>query len=236
MARFSSFALRARHSCGISLRFWSAVVSPKIESCIWNWKVSDVLLTGWLLHCCELHLLSLQQCLLWLVCSVWLKDRAPVCRCSIPMAKKKKAKNNHHHKHRARKSRLPTKSKKSKKRRAPTTTSTSSSSSSSSSGSTSQSSSSSSTSSKSLITPVDNRQTCYRPWTTSGPVYIGEVFQDPKDGAITRVVRTGNGSRLNDSLKEVQQKWERQHIAVESYLVAFALIIVALLVPLFACL
>ena len=51
----------------------------------------------------------------------------------------------------------------------------------------------------------------YRPWSTSGPVYIGETFQDPEDGTIIKVVRATNRSRLNYAELELQEKWPKVH-------------------------
>ena len=98
----------------------------------------------------------------------------------------------------------PTKKTSSKKTRASTSTSSRSS-------STTSSSPSSSSSSKSASAEAHSGQLRYRPWSAQGPVYIGETFQDPKDGTIIRVAHSSNGSRLNDVRKEVDKKWSRKH-------------------------
>ena len=68
-----------------------------------------------------------------------------------------------------------------------------------------------SSSSKSASAEAHSGQLRYRPWSAQGPVYIGETFQDPKDGTIIRVAHSSNGSRLNDVRKEVDKKWSRKH-------------------------
>ena len=117
------------------------------------------------------------------------------------MAKKKAKNKSGFERHRSKK--VPTKKTSSKKRRASTSTSSRSSS--------TTSSSSSSSSSKPASAEAHSSQLRYRPWSSQGPVYIGETFQDPKDGTIIRVVHSSNGSRLNDVQKEVDKKWSRKH-------------------------
>ena len=83
--------------------------------------------------------------------------------------------------------------------------------------STSTSSRSSSTTSSSASAEAHSSQLRYRPWSSQGPVYIGETCQDPKDGTIIRVAHSSNGSRLNDVQKEVDKKWSRKHYCCKDF-------------------
>ena len=115
------------------------------------------------------------------------------------------------HRHRSKKHHSKKKKKKSsKKRRAPTTTS-SSSSSSSSTASSSSSSSSTISSPKPASNEMKGPELQHRSWATKGPVYIGETYQDPKDGTIIKVVRTTNRSRLHYAEQEFHEHWPKIH-------------------------
>ena len=134
---------------------------------------------------------------LWCVCSNWLEGSGYIN--GEEEGKEQIWLQRHHSK------KVPTKKTSSKKRRASTSTSSRSSS------TTSSSSSSSLLVQNAASAEAHSSQLRYRPWSSQGPVYIGETFQDPKDGTIIRVAHSSNGSRLNDVQKEVDKKWSRKH-------------------------
>ena len=58
---------------------------------------------------------------------------------------------------------------------------------------------------------IPRSQLTHRPWSAKGPVYVGEIFQDLKDGTVIRVANSSNGSRLTDAQREGDKKWSHKH-------------------------